>query len=40
MIRFLLLHRIDETDERPGLMLALLGLAICLGSTLVQAVSQ
>lgn len=34
MIRFLLLHRIDETDNRPGLMLALLGLTIIVGSML------
>jgi hypothetical protein len=40
MIRFLLLHRIDDTDQHPGVMLALLGLVICLGSALVPMVSQ
>lgn len=40
MIRFLLLHRIDDTDQHPGLMLALLILVICLASLLDPAGPQ
>lgn len=34
MIRFLLLHRIDETDQHPGLMFAGLAATIVLAGLL------
>jgi hypothetical protein len=34
MIRFFLLHRIEWTDEHPGLMFACLGAAILLAGVL------
>jgi len=38
MIRFLLLHRIEQTDRHPGLMLVLLLLVICFALSLDPAV--
>ncbi|WP_255486886.1 hypothetical protein [Massilia forsythiae] len=40
MIRFLLLHRIDETDDRQGLMLAVLLVVMILGLCLVPGGPQ
>lgn len=40
MIRYLLLHRIEQTDRHPRLMLALAIVAICLASALDPSVPQ
>lgn len=36
-IGFILLHRIDLTDQHPGVMLALVALVILVGGALEQA---
>ena len=36
MLRFLLLHRIEETDRHPGLMLACVGVLILLEGVFEQ----
>lgn len=40
MIRYLLLHRIEQTDRHPGLMLALAIVFICLASLLDPSVPK
>jgi hypothetical protein len=40
MIRFLLLHRIEETDRFPGVWLALLVAVILLASAVAPSVPQ
>jgi hypothetical protein len=40
VIRFLLLHRIEETDSQPGLILALLIATIAFASAIGPSVPQ